>query len=134
MGTKMIPKSIKNSKKVPPEAFPERVMKKCRKSVDLGGPWTLKIELSSRREHSFQGFSWVAFGSHFGGILGSIWDSRGPLWSPRAPQKLLRWVVKFRHSFWVLITRAPPALKTPRHHLRCLATSGLGGHFRRKMK
>ena len=53
MGTKMIPKSIKDIKKVPPEAFPERVAKKCRKSVDSGGPQTLKIELSPRRELNF---------------------------------------------------------------------------------
>ena len=53
MDPKMILKLIKPSKKVTPEAFPEKVMNKCRTTVDLGGPRTLKIELSPRRELNF---------------------------------------------------------------------------------
>ena len=53
MGPKTTPKSTKNSSKVAPEAFPEKVWKKCRKSADFGGPRTLKIEPSRKRELNF---------------------------------------------------------------------------------
>ena len=43
-------------------------------------------ELSLKREHRFQEFRGVAFGTHFGTILGAFWTPGAPLFSPRGPK------------------------------------------------
>ena len=53
MGSKMIPKSTKKWQKSGSGGVPRKGLEKCRKSADFGGPPTLKIELSRKRELNF---------------------------------------------------------------------------------
>ena len=55
-----------------------------KKDPILDPPWRGSGELSLKREHSFHYFEGVAFGTHFGTILGPIWDPRGVLKRDRA--------------------------------------------------
>ena len=50
-------------------------------------PWRCSGELSPGREHSFQEFRGVAFGTHFGIILGAFWTPGAPLFSPKGARR-----------------------------------------------
>ena len=50
-------------------------------------PWRCSGELSLRREHRFQDFRGVAFGTHCGTILVPLWYPRKPICSPRGPKR-----------------------------------------------
>ena len=91
-------------------------------------------------------FSYFFWGPGFRSVSDSLWVSfwhpfwipLGPRCPPRVPkgaQEKLEEGVHFSYLFSNTMTGGPPPpLKTHRHHLRCPATSALGGGFRRKMK
>ena len=88
MGDPWAPQGAKKG----PKGCPKRDLQRGPKPGHKKGPfwdppWRGSGELSLKREHSFHYFEGVALGTHFGTILGPIWDPKSPLFSPRGPKR-----------------------------------------------
>ena len=81
------PREQEGAQRLSQEGSREGSKTRPQKGPHFGTSWKVKMELSPAREHRFQDFRGVPFGSHFGSILEPFWTPRAPLFSPRGARR-----------------------------------------------